>query len=70
MIATGAKTHHGSEVVGMMDHLPRAKMISRLSGRNDVADTTVVDIDAVGTPEYMTRTYPGHPAKEVEFVAR
>lgn len=62
MIAAGAKSHHGSEFVNMMDHLPRAKMIKRLSLRNDVADKNVVEIEAVGTLEYMTRTYRGHAA--------
>jgi hypothetical protein len=62
MIATGANTHHGSTVVDMIDRLSRTKMIRRLSGRNDAAHRTVADIEAVGTPQYMTRTYLGHPA--------
>ena len=53
--------------MGMMDHLPRAKMVRRVFGRNDAADITVADIEAVGTPEYMTRKYPGHPARPVEL---
>jgi hypothetical protein len=63
MITNRPKTHHGSKVVGMIDHLSRAKMNRRLYGRNDAVDGTVADVEAVGTPEYMTGTYPVHLAR-------
>lgn len=63
MIATGAKSHHGSKLVGMIDHLPHVRMIKKLSGRDDTADRTVAEIEAVGTPEYMARMYCGYAAR-------
>lgn len=62
MIATGAKSHHGRKFIGMIDHLPYVKVSKRLSGRDGTANKTVVEIEALGTPEYMARTYRGHAA--------
>jgi hypothetical protein len=46
----------------MIDCVPRAITIKRLSSRNDAAAGAVADLEAVGTSEYMARMYPIHPA--------
>jgi hypothetical protein len=62
MIAAGAKNHQGSKVEGMIDRMPRAITMKRLSSRNDAAVGTVADLEAVGTSKCMARMYPSHPA--------
>jgi hypothetical protein len=60
MIAPGARAHHGSKLVDMIDRLPRLAMIGRVLCRNYATNRIVADIETVGMLEYMTRMYSSH----------